>query len=108
MSSLLETLLGFEGFMVVQGGLSNDDDILAKIQAEQPDVILLDVHLKNADGIAIMSKLRRMETLSRTRVIMTSGMAVGERCLQAGADAFLMKPYMPSELIALIRANLKQ
>jgi len=34
---------------------------------------------------------------------MTSGMDVKERCLEAGADAFLLKPYMPDELMAKLR-----
>jgi DNA-binding response OmpR family regulator len=37
------------------------------------------------------------------RVIMSSGMDFHTRCLQAGADDFLMKPYMPDDLVKLLK-----
>jgi CheY-like chemotaxis protein len=37
---------------------------------------------------------------------MTSGMDVSERALEAGADGFMLKPYSPPDLIALIRKKL--
>jgi CheY-like chemotaxis protein len=37
---------------------------------------------------------------------MTSGMDLGDQCLAAGANAFLLKPYTPEQLIAMVRQNL--
>lgn len=103
LQNLLQTLLELEGFQVAVSPLSSEEDILAAIRTQTPDVVLLDVHLKNADGVSILRAIRSQDIYSNTRVIMTSGMDVSERCLNAGANAFLMKPFMPADLIALLR-----
>jgi CheY-like chemotaxis protein len=37
---------------------------------------------------------------------MTSGMDVEERCLQAGANAFMLKPFKPTDLMNVIKRQL--
>ena len=103
MQSLLRTLLELEGFQVSVPDNKPESELLAAIRAEQPDVILLDVHLRDVSGIEVLRKLRNGDEASKTRVIMTSGMDVRDESFQAGADDFLMKPYMPSELIRKLR-----
>jgi DNA-binding response OmpR family regulator len=104
MQSLLRTLLDLEGFKVIAPSSSkNEDELLAIVRAEAPDVLLLDVHLKEMNGVDILKRLRQDSTTAATRVIMTSGMDVESQCMQAGADGFLLKPYMPSELIRRLR-----
>jgi CheY-like chemotaxis protein len=47
--------------------------------------------------------MRNTPDLQDLHVLMTSGLNYKEECLQAGADNFLLKPYMPDELINLIK-----
>lgn len=103
LQNLLATLLELEGFQVAVSPLGSEEEILAAIYTEMPDTVLLDVNLKKADGVSILQAIRNQDRYSNTRVIMTSGMDLGERCLSAGADAFLMKPYMPTDLVMLLR-----
>ena len=108
MRSLLQTLLEFEGFLVLQlDGGTNLDDILDRLRHDRPDLILLDVHLRNLSGFDLVTQLRQDEELKQTRVLMSSGMELSVQCRQAGADGFILKPFMPEDLIAKIRNTLE-
>jgi DNA-binding response OmpR family regulator len=101
MVSLLMTLLKLEGFEVQSTGA--DADISELVHRERPDVLLLDVHLGPQNGMDILKSLRKNKNTRGVRVIMSSGMNLKEDCLQHGASAFLLKPYMPDELIATLK-----
>jgi CheY-like chemotaxis protein len=101
MVSLLKTLLKMEGFEVL--ALESDSDVPAAVQHEKPDVLLMDVHLGHQSGMEILETIRRDNGLANLRVVMTSGMNMREECLQHGANAFLLKPFMPDDLIQLLR-----
>jgi CheY-like chemotaxis protein len=103
MRSLLRTLLRYEGYDVAT--VENDvdsDAILALIRNEAPVVILMDVHLRNLNGIELLQTIRKEDTFQSTGIIMSSGSDMRERCLEYGADAFILKPYMPEDLIQKI------
>lgn len=106
MVSLLGTLLDMEGFQVAK--LDKFNSVLADIEREEPDLILMDVHLETKDGLDILAELRQDEKLKATKVIMSSGMDKKHESTLAGADDFLMKPYMPDELIDLVKRLLGQ
>ncbi len=99
--TLLKTLLEMEGFQVVLWDLGTD--VISSVREETPDLIVLDVNLNEVDGFDVLRELRADAQLKKTRVIMSSGMDYDERCKQEGANGFLLKPYMPEALIALIR-----
>ena len=101
---LLRTLLHFEGFEVAQ--LDDDENldvIMDVVRQEMPDAILLDVHLRQVNGLDLLRLIRQDKSLDATGVIMSSGLDFHSRCLSGGADAFIQKPYMPEELIGKIR-----
>jgi len=102
MVSLLKTLLSLEGYLPVSL-LDKKGDVLENIRQENPDVILLDVHLGNQSGLELMRRIRATDDLKHVRVIMVSGGNKREECLAAGADDFILKPYMPDELFSKIR-----
>jgi DNA-binding response OmpR family regulator len=107
MLSLITTLLEFEGFQVSQ--LEKDgclEDILDCIRHEKPELILLDVHLRRTNGFDLLERMRQDEELKSTRVLMSSGMELSKQCDQGGADGFILKPYMPEELVGKIRSFL--
>ena len=105
MVSLLTTLLKMEGFTVV--ALLADADVPAAVRKEKPDILLLDVHLLHQSGFDILSAIRNSEDISGTRVVMSSGANVREECMSHGANGFLMKPYMPDELITILKQTIK-
>ena len=103
MLSLLTTLLQLEGFDVVTPVNDQPDSILETIRQHHPDVALLDVNLRQCNGLELIQSLRTDDELKNQRVIMSSGLNLEDECLKAGANSFLLKPYMPDDLINLIK-----
>jgi CheY-like chemotaxis protein len=104
MLSLLKTLLRLEGFETTT--LSEEENVLDAIYRENPAVILLDVNLTLGSGLEYLREIRSDQNLRNLFIIMQSGMNLIEECKTAGADAFLLKPYMPDTLIQAIRTGL--
>jgi CheY-like chemotaxis protein len=103
-STLLRTLFQIEGYEGVI--CPRPEDVLQMIAQTQPDLVLMDVHLADVDSINILAAIRRHQTFGQVPVIMTSGMDVAEKCLAAGASAFVLKPFKPSDLMNLIKKQL--
>jgi len=101
MVSLLKTLLKLEGFEVVE--LDVNADVPAAVQHENPDALLMDVHLGKQNGLDIVQAIRKNPVLANVRIVMTSGLNVKEECLKHGANHFLMKPFMPDDLLRLLK-----
>jgi CheY-like chemotaxis protein len=105
MVSLLKTLLKMEGFDVV--ALQADADVLAAARVENPDVLLLDLHLANQSGLDILDQIRGTQDVRELRVVMSSGSNAKDECLHHGANGFLLKPYMPDDLITILKQTIK-
>jgi two-component system cell cycle response regulator DivK len=105
MLSLLRTLLKIEGFETVT--LGDRENVLDAIYRDRPDLVLLDVHLTHGSGVDLLRQIRADATLSTLYIIMQSGMNLESECKGAGADEFLLKPYMPDVLINAIKNGLK-
>jgi len=102
MVSLLKTLLQFENFQAVEA--HPDENVLEAIRRHRPDVVLMDVHLRGQmNGVEVTRQIRQSDDLRDTRVILVSGMPMQDEGLRAGADDFVLKPYMPDDLIRRIR-----
>ncbi|MBN2147618.1 MAG: response regulator [Anaerolineales bacterium] len=103
MLSLLSTLLKMEGFEVTVAGDDTIPNLLATIQREKPQVALIDINLRNGNGMELLRMIRQQASLWDLKVIMSSGMDYRQECSLAGANSFLLKPYMPDELINLLK-----
>lgn len=82
----------------------------AKEKAEQRhyDLALVDVRLPDMDGTDLLANIK--ETLHETVKIMITGfpsLETGVKALDGGADAYLVKPVRPEELLMLIKEKLK-
>lgn len=89
----------------------NGEGLFTAIDAQLPDLVLLDIMLDGADGYELLSVLRRNPLTADIPVIMVS--AKGEeidkvRGLDLGADDYLAKPFGVLELIARINAKLRK
>ena len=104
MVSLLKTLLKMEGYEVV--ALQPDADIISAVRDENPDLLLMDVYLSHQSGLEVLEELRNSPDTNGTRVVMSSGASVKEECLRRGADGFLAKPYMPDDLITMLKQKI--
>ena len=89
----------------------NGEGLFTAINAQLPDLVLLDIMLDGADGYELLSALRRNPLTADIPVIMVS--AKGEeidkvRGFDLGADDYLAKPFGVLELIARINAKLRK
>jgi class 3 adenylate cyclase len=85
------------------------EEALAALEREPYDLVLLDVMMPGLDGPQVLERLKRHERLRHVPVIMIS--ALGEldtvvRCIEAGAEDYLPKPFDPVLLRARIEACL--
>jgi len=70
-------------------------EALAAVEAEDFDVVLLDLEMPNMDGFEALARLRADERTRRLPVIVVTGredVAAVDRAFQAGATSFLVKP----------------
>jgi DNA-binding response OmpR family regulator len=102
MVSLLTTLLIMEGFIVKTPKNNHMEGLLNAIRDEHPQIVLVDVNLSHGNGMDLVSKIRHESEIKDTSILMASGLNLKKECMQAGADGFIMKPFMPDELINLI------
>ena len=102
MVKLLKTLLSIEGFETVNLDLA-DGKLISKLEQDIPEILLLDVNLPSENGLDVVRAMRADERFRDTRVIMASGMSLKNECIASGADDFLLKPYMPDDLIKLLK-----
>ena len=77
----------------------------AALHAAQYAAVLLDLHLRDGDGLALLPALRALPDRPIV-VVLTARDQVSDRIrgLDAGADDYLVKPYDPAELLARLRA----
>jgi two-component system response regulator MprA len=103
---MLRRTLAYEGYRVVAA--ADGQDALAKLQAQRPDVVVLDWLMPGLDGIEVT---RRIRVADGTPILMlTARDAVEDRVqgLDSGADDYLVKPFAPAELLARLRALLRR
>ena len=111
MVDLLTTLLEIEGYEVAT--FTGGADVLSCIQQENPEVIVLDVNLDDlgsqlTNGFDLLAAIRKDQDLCHINVIVSSGMNYLEESKAAGAAGFVMKPYMPDDLLDLIKTNISK
>jgi DNA-binding response OmpR family regulator len=105
MVGLLTTLLHMDGFDV--RAVDADGDVVAAVQEYAPEFLVLDVHLSQQNGLDVVEAIRKIGKGGRVHVIMISGLNVREESLKRGADDFLLKPFMPDDLMKLLRRNVR-
>ncbi len=103
LASLLTRFLNMEGFVVKAPADHDINTTLNNMRADCPQIALIDVNLKSGSGLDIVRAIRHEAKIKDTCILMASGSSMKKECLQAGADGFIMKPFMPDELIDIIR-----
>jgi DNA-binding response OmpR family regulator len=102
---LLAVALESEGFEV--SAAANGLRLIASLQLNRPDVILLDVNMSWIDGFELCRAVKKNESFRDIPVIFVSGRSSSEdlaRGREVGASAYFVKPLDLDALIARIRA----
>jgi two-component system cell cycle response regulator DivK len=84
---------------------------VAKALEARPDLILMDIQLPKISGIEAMRRLRADPVTANTPIIAITSFALSgddQKAKEAGATAYIAKPYSPRDLLALIRKTLPE
>jgi DNA-binding response OmpR family regulator len=91
--------------------IPSPDEIVKHVRAAAPDVILLDLALGGDDGLAVCRQLKSDNQLAAIPILILSGQtdaATKAASFAAGADDFVSKPFVPTELLARIDARVRR
>lgn len=102
---LLERMMDKAGYRV--HAVEDGSLAVAAIADQNFDAILMDVNMPVMDGLEATRRIREMEKASgrHTPIIALTALAIrgdAERCLEAGMDAYLAKPYRRDDLLAAL------
>ncbi|WP_439852734.1 fused response regulator/phosphatase [Pseudomonas syringae] len=102
---LLSTIVARQGHRVLSA--ANGVEAVAIFTSERPQLILMDAMMPGMDGFEAARRIKAMTGESLVPIIFLTSLTEGEalaRCLDAGGDDFMSKPYNPLVLAAKINA----
>ena len=94
-------LLEDAGYAVVEAGSAAE--ALQAVDAAAPALVLLDLGLPDIDGLRVLEDLRRTGSVLPV-IVLTAHATDRDRCLEQGADEFLVKPVPFAQLLEHIDA----
>jgi type II secretory ATPase GspE/PulE/Tfp pilus assembly ATPase PilB-like protein/ActR/RegA family two-component response regulator len=106
---LVRRLLERDDFEVIEA--SSGDDGIARVVADRPDVVLMDLNMPGMDGFEAIRRLRRQMVFATLPIIVLTaeeGADVQQRVLALGADDYIVKPFQPADLTARVRGILER
>ncbi|WP_129628367.1 response regulator [Candidatus Oscillochloris fontis] len=108
-SEILSHYLTHKGFRVITARHGLEAVRLANTQ--HPNLILMDVQMPQLDGLAATRLIRNMPGLHKVPIIALTALVMPgdrERCLEAGANAYLTKPVSLNQLLQIIQTQLAE
>jgi DNA-binding response OmpR family regulator len=105
----LEFLMNKAGYEVRTA--SDGEEALAAIDADPPDLILLDVNMPTKNGFEVCEAVRARNEWSHIRIIMLTAHGRDierEKGLALGADDYLTKPFAILEVVSKVQELLEQ
>lgn len=104
----LDKVLSSKYFIITAG---SGEEGLALLESNKPDIVVSDVMMEGIDGFEVCKRIKRNINISHIPVILLTAKTDTEskvEGLEAGADAYIEKPFAASHLIAQIDNLLKK
>jgi CheY-like chemotaxis protein len=105
---LVSDLLAFEGYRVLKA--EDGEQAAASVEAEPPDLILLDVDLPGIDGLTLTRRLKGDVRTGDIIIVALTAFAMKadrQRAIAAGCDAYVTKPIdtrgLPGQVAQLLQ-----
>jgi CheY-like chemotaxis protein len=102
---MVNMALGDAGFLCLRA--RDGDEALKLVKAHDPDLLVLDVMMPRVDGLEVARRLKADVMWSRTPILMLTALASTDdqvAGLEAGADAYMSKPFDLREMSARVKA----
>jgi|TARA_Y100000310_G_scaffold286454_1_gene310616 response regulator NasT len=97
----LRETLEEEGYTVV-GDTGRGDEMLELVAATDPDVVILDIKMPGMDGIEVARRIARSHDAAVVILTAFSQRDLIDQAIEAGALAYLVKPFQRSELVPAV------
>lgn len=100
MVKFIQTMLALEGFETIPA--YNGEEAVRFACAELPDIILLDIMMRDMDGFDVCERLQRNPSTSHIPVVFVTAKTAREHRrhgLSLGARGYITKPFRPPELL---------
>ena len=108
-AKIMTSYLEAQGYSVV---LAHDGlEVLAMVERQPPDLILLDIQMPQLDGLETLHRLRSDPRFAHLPVIALTALAMAgdrERCLAAGATDYISKPVRLRDVTPIIQRHLRR
>jgi CheY-like chemotaxis protein len=105
---MVNMALGDAGFLCLRA--RDGDEALKLVKAHDPDLLVLDVMMPRVDGLEVARRLKADVMWSRTPILMLTALAQVDdqvQGLEAGADAYMAKPFDLREFGARVKALIR-
>ncbi len=92
-------------------GFSDGATMLAALQTEKPQLIIMDIMLPGEDGVELLKKLRAAPATKKIPLIMATAKGLEYDKIQSldlGADDYLVKPFGVMEMVSRVKAVLRR
>jgi CheY-like chemotaxis protein len=96
-----------EGYRIVVA--RNGLEAIERVREEQPALVLMDIQMPGLDGLEVTRRIRAEAQLANLPIIALTALAMPgdqERCLAAGANDYVSKPFRMNQLVNLIETYL--
>ncbi len=89
---MLKAVLEFKGYEVLVSGKPNETE--ENITENNIDLVILDKLISGVDGTDVCTKVKNNDKTAKVKVLMMTALHnAGPECIEAGADAFMTKPF---------------
>ena len=103
--AFLRISLGAHGYQTVEAG--RGEQAVQRCAVEQPDIVILDLGLPDIDGLEVVRRIREWSSVPILVLSVRAGEADKVAALDAGAQDYVTKPFSIAELMARLRAMLR-
>ena len=105
-SDIIKFNLEKEGYEVLIA--YDGEEVLARVEADDPDLIILDLMLPKIDGLEVAKRVRVKHSTPIIMVTAKDSELDKVLGLELGADDYVTKPFSNRELVARVKANLRR
>jgi two-component system chemotaxis response regulator CheY len=85
-------------------------DALKHLNGQQIDLVITDLYMPNMDGISLIKEIRKNDNYKRTPILFLTTESQQEKKMEAksaGATGWIVKPFIPENLISIINKVLR-